>query len=135
PCRSASTRRGSDTVRAHLDLLARLYLVWGSLGVLVGVSLMVLAAGAAAAPQDGAGRLRIGAIIIAAAAVMPIAGGALCLWTGRALRHRTPRGRLGALTLSLPNLFLLPFGTALGIYSYWVLLNNQVREMFAEERP
>jgi hypothetical protein len=117
-------------MRAHLDLLGRLYLVWGAFGLLGGVSLMILAGGAAIAPASPGGRLRLGAIIIAAAALVPLAGGAVSLWTGRALARREPRGRLGALALGLPNLFLLPFGTALGIYSYWVLLNNQVRDVF-----
>lgn len=117
-------------MRAHLDLLGRLYLVWGGLGLLGGASLVILAAGAALAPSGGG--LRLGAIIIAAAALLPLAGGALSVWTGRALARREPRGRLGALALGLPNLFLLPFGTALGIYSYWVLLNNQARDAFME---
>ncbi|MDQ3170184.1 MAG: hypothetical protein M3Q55_08615 [Acidobacteriota bacterium] len=120
-------------MRAHLDLLGRLYVVWGAFGLLGGVSLLILASGAAAAASGQLeSRLGIGAIILALAASLPIAGGALSLWTGRALRRGEPRGRLGALTLGLPNLFVLPFGTALGIYSYWVLLNNQVREMFTE---
>jgi hypothetical protein len=119
-------------VRAHLDLLGRLYVVWGAFGLLAGVALGILAAGAAASSTGVGSRLGIGALIIAAAAVLPAAGGAIALWVGRALDRREPRGRLGALALGLPNLFVLPFGTALGIYSYWVLLNNQVREMFAE---
>lgn len=117
-------------MRAHLDLLGRLYLVWGGFGVLAGISLAILAAGAALAPEGPASRLQLGAIIIAAAAALPMIGGLLSLWTGRALRRHEPRGRLGGLALGLPNLFVLPFGTALGIYSYWVLLNDQVRAMF-----
>lgn len=119
-------------VRAHLDLLGRLYVVWGAFGVLAGAALALLAAGAAASAGTANSPLGIGAIIIAGAAVLPAAGGALAWWVGRALDRRAPRGRLGALVLGLPNLFVLPFGTALGIYSYWVLLNNQVREMFTE---
>lgn len=117
-------------MRAHLDLLGRLHVVWGGFGVLAGASLLILAAGAALTPGDGASRLRLGAIIIAAAASLPMLGGLLSVWAGRALRRREPRGRLGALVLGLPNLFVLPFGTALGIYSYWVLLNDSVRQMF-----
>ncbi len=117
-------------MRAHLDLLGRLYLVWGGFGVLAGVSLAVLAAGAALAPAAPASRLQLGAIIIAGAAALPMTGGLMSLWTGRALRRQEPRGRLGGLALALPNLFVLPFGTALGIYSFWVLLNDQVRAMF-----
>ena len=117
-------------MRAHLDLLGRLYLVWGGFGVLAGVSLGILAAGAALTPADAGSKLRLGAIIIAGAAALPLIGGLLSLWTGQALRRHDTRGRLGALALGLPNLFVLPFGTALGIYSYWVLLNDQVRQLF-----
>ena len=118
-------------MRDHLDLLGRLYVVWGAFGLLGGASLLILAAGAALAPAVPGSGLRLGAIIIAGAALLPLAGGALSLWTGRALARHEPRGRLGGLALGHANLFLLPFGTALGIYSYWVLLNNNVREMFA----
>ena len=122
-------------MRAHLDLLGRLYVAWGSLGLLVGASLVILAAGAAAASELPEGRLAVGAIILAGAAVLPLAGGALALWAGRAVAKRQPRGRAGALLLAVPNLFLLPFGTALAVYSFWVLLNNHVREMFAGREP
>ena len=42
----------------------------------------------------------------------------------------TPTGRLVTLGLAVPNLFLLPFGTALGIYAFWVLLHNEARHFF-----
>ena len=117
-------------MRAHLELLGRLYLVWGGFGLLAGLSLSILAAGAALTPAEAGSGMRVGAVIIAAAAALPLGGGILCLWTGFALRRRDARGRFGALALGVPNLFVLPFGTALGIYSYWVLLNDQVRELF-----
>jgi hypothetical protein len=37
---------------------------------------------------------------------------------------------VAALLLALPNLLVLPFGTALGVYTYWVLLNNDARDAF-----
>ena len=117
-------------MRAHLELLGRLYLVWGGFGLLAGLSLSILAAGAALTPAEAGSGMRVGAVIIAAVAALPLGGGILSLWTGFALRRRDARGRLGALALGVPNLFVLPFGTALGIYSYWVLLNDQVRELF-----
>lgn len=113
-------------MRAHLDLLGRLYVVWGALGLVAGAALLVLAGGAAAA----SGRLLAGAIILTGAALLPLAGGALALWAGRAVGNRRRGGRTGALLLAVPNLFLLPFGTALAIYTFWVLLNDHVRGMF-----
>ena len=39
-------------------------------------------------------------------------------------------GRTATLGLAVPNLFVLPFGTALGIYAFWVLLHNETRTFF-----
>ena len=39
----------------------------------------------------------------------------------------SPPGRLAAMVLAVPNLFVLPFGTALGIYAMWVLLHDEAR--------
>ena len=35
-----------------------------------------------------------------------------------------------ALVLAVVNLFVLPFGTALAIYTFWVLLHNEARALF-----
>ena len=53
--------------------------------------------------------------------------------TGRALRRRQPAGRSAILWLSVPNLFVLPFGTALGVYALWVLLHHEARTLVLGE--
>ena len=56
--------------------------------------------------------------------------------SGRGARSAIePRGRIAVLTLGVLNLFLLPFGTALGIYAFWVLLNNETRAAFFGGTP
>ena len=67
-------------------------------------------------------------------------GGWANLWVGRAIRQYRSPGRTGALMLAVINLFVLPFGTALAIYTFWVLLHNDVRALFeaadlAGQRP
>lgn len=120
-------------MRSHVNLLGLLQLTWGGMGLLLGASLLLLAAGAAAiARQPEADPLTAGAmsllLVIFATAVA--LGGWASVWTGRALRqHRSP-GRTGALLLALLNLFVLPFGTALAIYTFWVLLHNDARALF-----
>ena len=59
-----------------------------------------------------------------------LAGGAANSWAGRALHRLKPRGRMATLGLAVANLFVLPFGTALGIYAFWVLLHNETRTFF-----
>ena len=120
-------------MRAHLHLLGILQLVWGAIGLLLGVSMLLLSAGAVAIGV-GAGSDRMAAAITAVAfavfAVTLLIGGGANAWAGRELRRNKPRGRLAALWLGALNLFILPFGTALGIYAFWVLLHNQTRAVF-----
>lgn len=120
-------------MRSHIRLLGVLQLTWGALGLLLGVSTLLLAFGALALGLLNTGD-RIGASITAVTfgifSAALIAGGAANAWAGRSLRRQEPAGRSAVLWLSVLNLFLLPFGTALGIYAWWVLLHNESRAMF-----
>ena len=49
---------------------------------------------------------------------------------GIALYKRQAWGRILALVLCLLSLISIPFGTALGIYGIWVLLNDESKEYF-----
>jgi hypothetical protein len=49
---------------------------------------------------------------------------------GRALGRRSRAGRFIALLTAVLNLVVVPFGTALGIYTFWVLLNDDARREF-----
>ncbi len=120
-------------MRPHLHLLGILQLVWGAIGLLLGVSMLLLAVGAVAiGVTPGADRVASGltAGAFAAFAFGLLAGGGANAWAGRELRRNQPRGRLAVLWLGAVNLFVLPFGTALGIYAFWVLLHNQTRTAF-----
>jgi hypothetical protein len=108
-------------------------MVWGVFGVLTGASLAVLAVGAGAALVDlgSMGRAERDAVwILLGCAVILTAGGGAALAVGRALRRRRPRARKAALALAVPNLVIVPFGTALGAYTFWVLLNDDARGEF-----
>jgi hypothetical protein len=120
-------------MRLHVDLLGWLHAVWGAFGVLTGVSLLVLAAGTRVAVGEAAraGDSAQAAAILLAVCGTPLAiGGVLFIVVGRMLRRRRQRGRLAALVLAGPNMVLVPFGTALGIYTFWVLLNDDARREF-----
>ena len=120
-------------MRAHLHLLSVLQLTWGGIMLMLGVSTALLALGAAAVGWTSSGA-EIGAAVTSLAfavfAAALLAGGAANSWAGRALRRLNPRGRMATLGLAVPNLFVLPFGTALGIYAFWVLLHNETRTFF-----
>lgn len=122
---------------AHLHLLSILQRVWGAIGLLLGVSILMLAASAVtigwtSRGDEVAAAVTAGAFIVFAIALLA-AGGANA-WAGRALARHEPSGRIVVLVLAGLNLFVLPFGTALGIYAFWVLLHNETRMMFEGAR-
>jgi hypothetical protein len=123
-------------MRPHLHLLGILQLVWGAIGLLLGVSMLLLAMGAIAIGITSAADRMAAGVTAGAFAVFAIAllaGGGANAWAGRELRRNQPRGRLAVLWLGALNLFVLPFGTALGIYAFWVLLHNETRAAFVAE--
>jgi hypothetical protein len=56
--------------------------------------------------------------------------GIMTIIVGRSLGRRQNAGRVAALALAVLNLIVVPFGTALGIYTFWVLLNDDARRDF-----
>lgn len=118
---------------SHLHLLWVLQVVWGGIGLLLGVSTVMLAVAAAAIGVTTGGdevAAGITAVAFLVCAVLLLAAGAANAWAGRAMKRRLPNGRLATLALAVPNLFILPFGTALGVYAFWVLLHDETRSMF-----
>jgi hypothetical protein len=118
-------------MRVHLDALAWLHVLMGAVGVLCGVSLLVLTGGTATLSRSSETPAAWAVIwLLAIAGVCLTMGGLLLIVTGRALAARQPAGRRAALLLSVPTLCVLPFGTALAIYTLWALLNDDARAVF-----
>ena len=89
-------------MRAHLHLLVILQLVWGAIGLLLGLSMLLLAMGAIAiGVASGTDRMAAGltAGAFAIFAVALLVGGGANAWAGRALRRNRPHGRLAVLWL------------------------------------
>jgi hypothetical protein len=123
-------------VIAHVKLLGILQIVWGAIGMVLGVSTLMLAVGAVAVGMTSDGRgvpAGVTAVAFGVFAAALLAAGAGNAWAGSAIHRRQAPGRLAALGLAVPNLFVLPFGTALGIYAFWVLLHDEARRMFVKE--
>jgi hypothetical protein len=121
---------------SHLNFLGALDIVWGAVTALIGLSTLSLGIGAAALGQLAHASMRGGVAADVAAAVflvlalLSMAGGAAHIVSGVALRRRRRWSRRDCLTLAILDLILLPYGTALGAYGLWVLLNNDVRHQF-----
>ena len=120
-----------------MDFVGILFIVWGLLTVLVGVSTLALGVAAVAlitsASRGGeSGQVAAGltAAAFTALAFIAILWGTAHVIVGVPLRRRTPWSRLMALMLGSVDLLLLPYGTALGAYALWVLLNERGKQLF-----
>lgn len=125
----------------HLDVLGRLHVLLGALAILAGTSLLLIASGTRLAitqmaltvfrPGDEAIAIgQAGVWILVWCGVVFGAGGLALVLTGRALARRRPASRQWALILAVLDLLAVPFGTALSVYAFWVLLNDEARREF-----
>ena len=121
----------------HVDFVGILFIIWGILTALIGLSMLSLGIGAVAilASANRATGADVAAGLTAATfatlAVIAIIWGAAHIAVGIPLRRRSASARVLALTLGAVDLLLLPYGTALGSYALWVLLNEEGRKLFA----
>ncbi len=110
-------------MKNHLKILGIFYLVFGLLGLAMAVLLFEVKTGRLLLPaklsmfSSPHGYVSVIALIFAIEALPAIA-------TGLALLNRLLWARMSAITLGFLNLFIIPLGTALGIYTLWVLIND-----------
>jgi hypothetical protein len=120
----------------HVDFAGILFILWGAVTVLIGLSTLALGIGAVSlmrsGTRGGGGQLAAGltAAAFTTLAVIAIIWGSAHVAVGVPLRRRKSWARLVALMLSSVDLMLLPYGTALGIYAMWVLLNEEGKKTF-----
>ena len=117
----------------HVEFVAILFVVWGALTAIVGVSTFALGIGAASLATSNNGSAQVAAGLTAGAfitlAVIAMLWGAGHVFIGLPLRKRSPRARMLAIVAASIDLILLPFGTPLGIYALWVLLNERAKAL------
>ena len=123
-------------MKTQVDFVGVLFIVWGLLTTLVGVSTLALGIGAVAVIASAArgGGVTVAAGVTAAAftalAIIAMVWGAAHVVVGVPLRRHRPWSRLVALMLGAVDLLLLPYGTALGVYAIWILLNEDAKRLF-----
>jgi hypothetical protein len=122
-------------VERHVSLLGILASLWGTLAAIVGVSMLLLSAGALAellAPLEASVSFAAGlaAVGFALFGVFALVFGGAHIWAATLLRGHQPIGRILMLALAIANLLVIPFGTALGVYALWVLLTNDAHRLF-----
>jgi len=117
-------------VQKHIEILGWLYIVYGVLSLIMGLVFFLFFAGLALIPDNltGAGVLLIigwviGGLIVVTS-IPEIIGGI-------GLLQRKNWARILVLILGFFNLLDIPFGTALGIYTLWVLFKEESAQLLA----
>jgi hypothetical protein len=128
-------------VTSRINLLGVLFIIWGALTMLIGASTLALGIAAAAivASAGRAGTAQLGASLTAfmfvTLAILALIWGAVHLVVGTLVRRRRHWSRHAALMLGTVDLLLLPYGTALGAYSLWILLREDAKRLFEAPEP
>jgi hypothetical protein len=124
-------------VGRHVAFLSRLFLFWSAFNSIVALAVFAFAVAAASlALSSGAERPGTEVAAVVTAATLMVLAVAAGTWTwvhyvcARGLSALASRARTLGIVLGLFNLMLFPFGTALGVYALWVLLNDKVRTSF-----
>jgi hypothetical protein len=130
---SSCGRRLGDPVRAiaqsrlrhHLQTLGILWMAVGGLFLIPAMILMVISRGAHFVIHDQEHWPGLVPILLytAGGTMVILAAGGVCVGLG--LIHRRPWARITAIILAVLALFHPPAGTALGIYTLWVLLADE----------
>ena len=116
-------------MKKHIDVLGYLYLALGALGLLAAlVTFFAIVGGGQLAddPDAEAVTSGVGSLISLFIALISLPN----LLAGYGLLKRRSWARGLALVLGFINLFNVPLGTALGIYTFWVLLKDEASAHF-----
>src|SRR5687767_5662389 len=114
----------------HITVVAVLWLALGGLGLLVALIAFVAIVGGGALSGDMEAIAITGTVGTAIAALLVVLSVPAVI-AGIGLLKKAEWARVLTLVLSFLALMGIPFGTALGIYSIWVLLNAQATPLFA----
>ena len=121
---------------SHVRILAALHIVFGGLGLLLGFLAFAFFGGLAglvgmsgrsaeapfAVPILGA----IGGVVLIVTLLLAVPG----IVAGIGLLGFRPWARILTIILSAFDLLHVPFGTALGVYGFWVLLSRETESWF-----
>lgn len=126
----------ANPMETHVKVLGVLYLASSALFLLAAL-VLILAIGSAAGivgvaadPNDAAVAIPILGIAGTALGVMLAVLAVPGIVAGWGLLALQPWARIVAIVLSAVNILNIPFGTVLGIYGLWVLLNKDTERLF-----
>lgn len=127
-------------IQEHVRLLAIFWFALSAFEVIGGIVVMILAKtlfvrlAEASAGNSGVGGTPLGFLppLMTAVAIFVLAKAAAGIFAGWGLLNREPWGRVLALVLGFLALLHPPLGTALGVYTLWVLLPSSSEAEYAK---
>ena len=125
-------------MQQHVRILAWLNIIYGGLGILVGLIVFAILGGIAGivSQVDSSGDAQQAAIILpiigTVVVIILLVLSAPAIIAGWGLLGFRPWARVLTIVLSALHLLSIPFGTALGIYGLWVMLNAQTEPLFRQ---
>jgi hypothetical protein len=134
---NAETRM--NPMQTHVKALGILHIVFGAVGVLLGVGAVALFGGVAGLlnlDNDPDPALAVPTLTLAGGLVLIIAIALSLpgLIGGVGLLLYQPWARTVTIVVSLLELMNIPFGTALGVYGLWVLSKKEGARLFEQQR-
>ena len=120
----------------HVKILGVLHIVFGSLGVLGAIIVLMIFGGISALvgfgdhSADSAAAAPILGMIGGLVFILVMALSLPALVIGIGLVQFRPWARIATIILSAFDLLSIPIGTALGIYGLWVMLNPETERLF-----
>lgn len=123
-------------MQTHVKVLAVLFIVLSALGVLLACFLLFLFGGVAglvgtSGDADAAVAVPIIGLTGMALVIFTLALSLPGLITGFGLLNFKPWARILGIVLCAINLINIPFGTVMGAYGLWVLLNSETGRLFS----
>ena len=113
----------------HLTLVAALNIGFGALGVIIAIFIFVAVVGGGLLSGDPEA-IRITSIVGPAVAGFFLLISVPDIIGGIGLLKRKSWARIMVIIISVLDLLNIPLGTIIGIYSLWVLLNDETAKLF-----
>jgi hypothetical protein len=118
-------------MRSHVTVVAAIRIGFGALGILIAMLALVAIVGGGLISGDPDARA-ITAVVGPAVALFLVLLPMLGAIGGIGLLKGKPWARILVLILALLDLFNVPFGTIIGIYTIWVLMHADAAPQFAQ---
>jgi len=117
-------------MEGHVKIVAWLHIIYSIFYVLIGALIMLILTGAGFISQDKTAFLitgGVGAFVAAILCIIAVPG----IIAGVGLLKMKPWARILAIIVGALHLLSFPLGTAIGVYTIVVMLNDGVTAMFA----